>query len=77
MTVVCFQAVVIKRSRVWLSALIALLQGKAYTNEAAANNKFKPFASLTRTPSTPHLFAYAFGIFTQTALHTSRLLTKR
>ena len=36
------------------------------------NNAFKPFATLTRTPSTPRLFARDFARFAQTALRAGR-----
>ena len=44
-----------------------------------ASKSVKPFVALllTRTPSTPRLFAHGFAMFTQTALHTGRRLTGR
>jgi hypothetical protein len=42
-----------------------------------ADNAFKPFAALTRTPSTPRLFAHGFAIVAQAALRTKRRLTWR
>ncbi len=41
------------------------------------NKAFKALAMLARTPSTPRLFANAFGIVSQTALRTGRRLTGR
>ncbi len=43
----------------------------------AHNKSFKPLASLTRTPSTPHLVAHGFAIVAQTVLRTGRRLTGR
>ena len=42
-------------------------------------NAFKPFVALllTRTPSTPRLFAHGYAIVAQTALRTGRRLTGR
>ncbi len=42
-----------------------------------ANKSFKPFATLTRTPSTPRRVAHGFAIIAQTALRTGRRLTGR
>lgn len=44
---------------------------------ASSNNAFKPFATLTRTPSTPHLIARGFAMFAQTALRAGNRLTWR
>ncbi len=43
----------------------------------AHNKSFKPLASLTRTPSTPHLIARGFAMFAQTVLRAGRRLTGR
>ena len=43
----------------------------------SSNKSFKPFAALTRTPSTPRLIACGFAVVTQTALRAGRRLTGR
>ncbi len=43
----------------------------------APNKSFKPFAALTRTPSTLRRVALGFAIIAQTALRTGRRLTGR
>lgn len=43
----------------------------------AYNNSFKPFATLTRTPCTPHLLRMPCGMIAQQVLRARRHLTRR